>query len=675
MASNESAWGPIEWTDEELYRDSSTGEPFTAESKRIVDEIAYHPRFGLRFGDEKLIFEGTAGLEPDRARIVEEAARRVHEHRVRPAIKLRAEDEIGRILEDPRFELLPEWGSEPPNGAYFARYATEIDERLFQEVMRSIASDRRFVAARQRARRKVEADAAALAIQLPQRIRDLLFFSNRISERETAVAGFISTTSPLRLQWMAYEVQRHVRERDEQSTMDRYSIAAKHFVGYGQRKAEVRHALGVSMNRLDHLLRRSTSGTLDGTDPLVVAFPILRAAARVPEVNMDATVIEQRLPVSRMYVSDLVDLVEYATDPDLLRRILKRKSVHVAEALLKRHVAVGDVDDAVLVQIPTDFPGLHALLDAHRKRPLPPRTALAVASAEPVAVLDFSDETLTIFESGSDARLEVVLALRKGDVEELIGILNRAENDPLFLLLVEMLVARPMREALRAEPAFSDAIVAKAERLESAGSAATLLLAACQNEAAMSRTLERARMTGDLGFDPSALVQAALGGHHRRGDGNPAHLLISAQRLWSVTDHTVEHGLARAVVERAGEVNAVIATPLVTYVASADAIRAYSNAEERQYTYVHLHLSAARERRFGDLVVRTPTRIPALPYVRERGKHPDAPHGPDVDIIVWPLPFRPAIYSLDTGLSEVAGYFAVAGTKIAVLDELVGFGK
>lgn len=37
---------------------------------------------------------------------------------------------------------------------------------------------------------------------------------------------------------------------------------------------------------------------------------------------------------------------------------------------------------------------------------------------------------------------------------------------------------------------------------------------------------------------------------------------------------------------------------------------------------------------------------------------------------MWPIPFQPAIYSLDIGLGESAGLIAVSGGKVAVLEDM-----
>ncbi|MDX2401482.1 hypothetical protein [Microbacterium algeriense] len=181
------------------------------------------------------------------------------------------------------------------------------------------------------------------------------------------------------------------------------------------------------------------------------------------------------------------------------------------------------------------------------------------------------------------------------------------------------------------------------------------------------------RANGALDASSSEFVSAALGGYREHGDDRHQYLVDIAQQFWFAADLTVEHSLARAVVERAGQQQVAIRTPPVTYVASADAIRAYSNSDEREYTYVHLHLTAAREVRITDPVhgvIRKPSSIPPLAYVRERRRHPDNPDAPDVEVVAWPLPFQPAIYSLDTSLGSSAGYLVVADGKVAFIEDL-----
>lgn len=671
MSSSESEWEPVEWTDEELYYDFSTGMPFDDVSKRIIDGIANDPRFDRWSESTAVVTEWAGHVDVVRRALLEEAARGVYSARVHPRILKQASEVIRRALQDPNFELLPLWSNEPVPADYFATLHPPLDHVVLVAVTRSIPQDPRFLVAEGDARLKVEADAAALAESLPQASRDFLFFSTRNTEREDLVRKLISESSPRRLSWTAYYVQRFVREQDEESTQDRYSIAAKQLILSGQSKAEVKRSLGVSVNRLEQLLRRPASGYLEETDPLVSAFPAIRdASSAPPEMPMEHSPSRAK-SIAQMYVTDLVELVDHTTDPDVLHRIVRRKSASVAEALFRRHIRAGDLGDEVLGQLPEQFPNQHHyMLVAHKERPLPPRTAMTLADAEPVAVLDFSDETVASFDAGGRERQEVALALRTGNLELLEGVLQLPEKDPLFEFLVEMLAARPMRNTLCEEPSFANALVRKAEQVLDAKVAATLRVVACQSPAELSKNLERARETGDLGIDPTAFVHAALGGYHERGDGSQDFLHGIAQQLWSAADLTVEHSLARATLERAGTDRAVICTPDITYVATPDAIRAYRNSDEKVYTYVHLHLTAAKERHLDGLVIVLPTSMPALSYGRERGTHPLAPDGPEVEVIVWKVPLQPAIYSLDTGLNSSAGFFAYADGKVAVVEDL-----
>ncbi|CAN7377986.1 hypothetical protein LJR044_002284 [Microbacterium foliorum] len=673
MDGSGSKWVEVEWTDEDLYFDYAADAPFDDKSRRLVDQIAYDPRFGLRFGSVKILEAVTRGLRAERAQAIEDAARMVYDHRVRPDLERRASVEIGRILKDPRFDVLPPWFDAPEDGA-LAEIVSEVDERVIELVLHSIAHDSRYEAAKKKALGKVEREAVILAGQLPQRTRDFLFFSNRIAERETAVAEILPDASPRKVSWTAYFVQRHVRSQDDESTPNRYSIAAKQMVLAGTPKKEVKGTLGVSVSRLEQLLLRPAAGRLDAADPLVTAIAELRDAPDAPITMPVEMVPERPKSVARMYVAELVELAERTADPDLLQRIVKRRSVLVVEALLRRHVIVGDLGDDVLGQLPEHFPRQHSdMLIAHKQRPLPPRTAIALASVYPTAVLNFSDESLSNFEAGGDERLALAMALRTSDVSALELVLERPERDPRFLLLIEMLAAWPMPGELSTSSAFASALTNAADRITSSSASTILRLAACQHPPELSRALERIRTSGTLDADPSVIASAVLGGYHELGDDRHQYLLDIAQQFWCAADLTVEHSLARAVVETAGQQQSVVRTPRVTYVASADAIRAYSNTDEREYTYVHLHLTAATEIRITgpvDVVIRKPSSIPALAYVRERGYHPDNPDAPDIEVIAWPLPFQPAIYSLDTSLSSSAGYFAVADGKVAVVEDL-----
>ena len=134
---------------------------------------------------------------------------------------------------------------------------------------------------------------------------------------------------------------------------------------------------------------------------------------------------------------------------------------------------------------------------------------------------------------------------------------------------------------------------------------------------------------------------------------------------------TTEQRLARTVVAEHGSEAVVLETGSNTYVATADAIRSFRKSETIEYTYVRMLLaSAAAELRSGDVTIRMPSNLPALGYHKEIRKHPADGDGPDVQAIVWPIPFRPAIYSLDVDLGKSAGLIAVSGGMVAIVEDL-----
>ena len=87
---------------------------------------------------------------------------------------------------------------------------------------------------------------------------------------------------------------------------------------------------------------------------------------------------------------------------------------------------------------------------------------------------------------------------------------------------------------------------------------------------------------------------------------------------------------------------------------------------------MYVHLSSAFEENVGDMTFVMPSTLPYLRYHREIRKHPRDAGDRDIEAIVWPIPFQPAIYSLEpvtsTSAVGVAGALvAVSGGKVAVI--------
>lgn len=653
---------------EYLYFDFAHNREFDDATKRLIDQIAHDPRFTLGANGKAIAREWAGNIDDERFLAIEGAAYSVYQATVGAELTSAAEVHVARALADPAFDALSTWSSEDSAEEYFEK-ALPTDPRLRDEVRYRLAQDPVFLMRQETARRELEEFAAQLASELSQRERDALVLMTRNADREALVSARIGVATSRRRGWTAYYVQRIVREREETNVLDRYSCAVKVLTARGLSKAKIASVLALTTSRVDRLLERPTWRELDRDDPLLVLAPVLREPVPILPLSPSS----KPKSFSRMTVAEREALAMETTDPVMLERLAAQASRRVSEALLQRHVHTGDLTDDLLYPILTAYPSpwlRDEFAAANRERALPPRTALELAATEPWTLLEGSDETAKRAAALSDDRYSVVLAMRDENVDGLTQTLQLPEQAPGFQLLVQLLVERPIATGLRSSVQFLDALLAASDRAADPIVATSLRLAACQNSDVLADHLRAAAQTGSARMDPTAIVTVALGPYFQSGQGGREVVREIATQLWTGADLTVEHSLARTVIADRGTDRVVVRTKLNTYVATADAIRCYPNTEETGYTYVHLHLTAARNHHIGPIVIRTPGSLPALGYHREVGKHPSRPDGDDIRVIVWPLPLQPAIYSLDTSLSDVAAYIAVAQGKVTVVDDL-----
>ncbi|CAN1559194.1 hypothetical protein MCEMIE22_02578 [Mycobacteriaceae bacterium] len=170
-------------------------------------------------------------------------------------------------------------------------------------------------------------------------------------------------------------------------------------------------------------------------------------------------------------------------------------------------------------------------------------------------------------------------------------------------------------------------------------------------------------------MSPEAIVAVALGPNHLPGSSARKGVNAGARALWEAVDLTKEHSIARAAVAERGTELASLETAGNIYVATADAISSFHKSDTTEYTYVHLRRTSAVKIVFGDFVIQMPNGTPALGYHREMRRHPVTMDGPEVEAIVWPIPLRPAIYSIETGptIGKSAGLIAVSEGKVAIV--------
>lgn len=657
--------------DDYLYFDFVRGREFDVDTKRLIDQIANDPRFGWGPEGKAVAAEWAGEVEAQRYASIEAAAYGVFQATVGAELESQASVHIRRALADPSFDVLPPWGGEDPFDEYF-RAAVPTDPRLRATIGMLLSRDAKFVQRQEAARRQVELNAKRIADELPQATRDALVLGTRNADREELLGVRIESPTSRRLSWTAYYVQRIVREREEDSVLNRYSAAAKTLAGEGMSKAKIARALRVSSSRVDRLLERDAWIELDAIDPLLAAIPELRAGGQPSDLFQPPGAGKPKA-FYRMNIAEREVLAAETTDPAMLDRLVGQGSRRISEALLQRHVRVGDLTDDLLYAVLTHYPSPWMRAEfkaANAERALPPNTALELAVFEPLALLDVDDETATRASALGDERYAAILALRNADVDGLLRTVQLAEDAPAFQLLLQMLIERPLPAALLGSSRFIEGLLEASDLAADPDVTAALRLIACHDAGVLAAHVESATQTGSAGIDPQALVKVALGPYHRSAEDGRVSVRDIAATLWSSADLTVEHSLARTVIADRGEDRVVVRTRTNHYVVTPDAIRSYANADTTSYTYVHLHLTAARDRHLGDFVVRLPTSLPAIGYHREIGKHPLRPDGDDVPVIVWPLPLQPAIYSLDTSLSHVAGYVALSDGKVATIKDL-----
>lgn len=655
---------------ESLYFDYDNDRMFDEASRKLIDQIANDPRFDEWSDCVEIVEELAPQMGEDEQESLLEAAGEVFELKVLPGLVDRASRLVAEALASPDLEALPVWSGECAADAEKLKLVCmDPDPRVRKEFTRQLETSAAYERMQEEARARAESEAREIVCQLPLRIRDRLVLTSRNVDRESLLDPWLEGATQRRRGWIAYYAQGIARQDHEESVLDRYSAAVKLLALRGWSKKAIAGAVEIGVGRVDRLLERMTGQNLAANDPLCELVPDLRNRG---DAWRDAVALHasKPRPFSRLTVAEKVVLAEESTDRELLAQLAKQGSWRIAEALISRHCRLGDVPDGILQTILHKHPGSwtrREMMAAHHVRPLPTGTVLALADEDAGVLLDCDDAAALMAKRLNRPDFEAALAIRDSDVEAIESILKADPDSESFRFLVELLIERPLTEQMLESSSLPSALLRAAEQTDDAELGLTLQLIACQSREIVTQLIEEVRSSGTTAMRPESIVAVALGEYHSSGNSSRRGVQTGARALWEATDMTA--GQSLAVAERGSKV-ATLETASNIYIATADAIRSFRKSETTEYTYVHMHLTSAVEIRAGNLSIRMPNSLPALGYHRETGKHPQDPKGPDVEAIVWSIPFRPAVYSLDIGLGQSAGLIAVSGSQVAVVENL-----
>lgn len=656
---------------ESPYFDWKSSRIFDAPTRALVDQIANDPRFRPYTPNIEILQELANGRDDDDQGRLLQSACAVFEEKILPGLEARSSQLVDRALADPDFEALPVWSGEPPGESYNSSGAyTDPDPRVLELFKRQMESPE----VQEQAKASAENTARKIAGELPWRIRDQLVFSNRNANRESLLAPWLQGLNPRRRGWTAYYAQRIVLQDDEQSVLDRYCAAAKILHSQKWSKKSIASALEIAAGRVDRLLERSSGQDIAEDDPLCDLVPELRGRGadwrNVAPVPVDMETAFKRLPEA-----DKVALAGESTDPVLLERLAKARSHQVAETLINRYCQRDDIDEHVLRTILSAHPSpwmRQEMIEANRVRKLPRDFALELASDDPRVLLDCDEETIRTAESLDCDKFKVVLAFCQSDDAKIEGILAGGRGSKSFRELVSLLIDRPLTEEMLRSSRLLMALDQAAEQTDDFKLATELRLISYQSPSRLAQYLEQANNSETTAISLKTIIEVGMSSYHESGDGPRAGVMAGARALWEAIDLTPEHSIARAAITARGSETVTLETDGNIFVVTADAIRGFRKSEIKEYTYVYQHLPSAFQEGIGGFTFTMPSTLPYLRYHREMRKHPRDAFNRGIEAIVWPIPFQPAIYSIEpipsTSVVGVAGALvAVSDGKVAVL--------
>lgn len=666
----------IDWVDmhehlddfESPYFDWDNNRMFDVPARRLIDQIADDPRFFHSFVGAEIVKELAPNKGEDEQQRLFQAAWAVFVRTVLPDLAARASQLVDRALADPAFEALPVWSGEPSGDRYNSSDAyTDPDPRVLELFKGQLESPE----VQEEALAGAENEARIIVGELPRRTRDLLVLSSRNAYRESLLAPWIERLNPRRRGWIAYYGQRIVRQDDEESVLDRYCAAAKILHGQKWSKKSIANALGVTVGRIDRLLERSGGQDITETDPLCDLVPDLRGRGEDWR-NVAPIHADEESSFRRLSVAEKVALADESADPLLLERLAKEGSHQVSKTLINRYCQRGDVDEHVLRTILSAYPSpwmRPEMIEANRLRRLSIDLALELASDDPRVLLDCDEETIRAAESLECDKFKVALAFRQSDIAEIEGILAAGRVSKSFRELVTLLIDRPLTEEMLGSSRLLTALEHAAEQTDDFHLATELRLISYESASRLAQYLEQAKDSGTAAVSPKAIVEVALGPYHESGEGPRAGVKAGARAVWEATDLTPEHCIARAAVAKLGAEVVSLETAGNIFVVTADAIRSFRKSDVTEYTYVSMYLPSAFKGDLGGMTVTMPSTLPTLGYHREMRKHPRDAVEHEVEAIVWPIPFQPAIYSLEPvdSIGAIGALIAVSGGKVAIV--------
>jgi hypothetical protein len=657
---------------ESPYFDWENDRMFDLPTRRLIDQIANDPRFNHSSASLEIVKELATEKGEDEQQGLLRSAWEVFELTVLPGLEARASELVARAVADPDFDALPRWyGESSVDTDNFSAAYTDPDPRVLEEFTRQLAESDVYQSKQEEAKARVESEAREIVSALPRRTRDLLVLATRNADCESLLDPWLQGLDQRRRGWTFYYAKRIVREDDEDSVFDRYSAAAKVLAGQSWSRKAIAGALGIGVGRVDRFLERTTGKDIAGDDPLCDLVPELRGRGEAWRHAMPAR-SDKPKPFSRLSAAEKLVLAEESSDPLLLERLAKHGTGQILELLISRHCLRGDVDDHVLQTILLTRPSAwirQKMIEAHRLRPLPIDTALTLAEENPHVLLHCDEETAIAAKGLNREDFQAVLMVRESDINAIEGILRADSETESFRQLVGLLGERPLTEEMLDSTGLLNALLHAADQTDDVELAATLRLIACQSPEMLSQHVEAAKTGAPAAMSPATIVTVALGPYHLSGSNSRRGVMTGARALWEAADLTTEHSIAREVVaERGAEVVSLESVGNI-YVATADAICSFRKSEAKEYTYVHMRFKSGAEFDLGNMVIQMPSALPALGYHREMKKSPVDPDGPEVEAIVWPIPFQPAIYALENGVAigETGGLIAVSAGRVAIV--------
>lgn len=487
------------------YFDWDNDRLFDEPTRKLIDQIANDPRFYSRSNNIQIVEELAPKTSEYRQQCLRQAAEKVFDLTVLPVLEARALQLVAQAIADSDWEALRAWreGSRrarqaPAKSDKYGGPYTDLDPRVLKEfTRRSSAASDAYHRLQQEAYAREESEVRLIVSGIPRRVRDLLVV-NRNVDRESLLEPWIAGASQSRRSWTAYYAQRVVREEDEDSVWDRYSVAVKILTGQGWSKKAIADGIGIGVKRIDFLLERTSGQDIADDDPLCDLVPDLRGRGEAWRHAGLARTPKPR-PFSRLSVDEKVALAEGSTDPVLLDRLAKQNSGRISRVLVMRYLR-GDVGENIVRTIVSTSPWMGSeIIEAHKQRPLSQDIVqgveIAMAEDDPRVLLDCDDATAHAARCLGRKDFDVVLAFRELDTDALGRILTTGSDSESFWQLVDLLSNEPLADEMK----YTSSLLATA--LLHVGEQADNLRAKVGLQRILTALVSRYRRRGDVSED------------------------------------------------------------------------------------------------------------------------------------------------------------------------------